>query len=1344
MQKKTDKSFLKNTDAYIPFAVIGIFIVLGATLTSVYFVKMDYEIAQTIYDTDLTNPKQTATNLAAADLSRCLNYAGMEALKWQGEHPIIQPDGTPVEQNSLDGFSATIATRDLEPGDTVRISIDLPRDVWGSIESIWKDKCINLSIYDSDGKFNNTIEYGEAVSAFHTASFDEFITILDLASTGYGHIELTCGGEVKATDWFTIGTSPIKDITVEYLNNLIAGNYQYNLHTFDQYAINVEPDVKPEQIIIRKVNGTLDREINPTDKIYTIYYTFEIRDLNYTLVDLVTNETTNHTTTISSLITSREPLLAELATEYETELKSGSTQNIVLGAANIRTFSYGPWQHYANGPLNILTNPALASAINAGTVYTQKKVFDSVDPWALMFTTYYNGKVLYQDVRGDAESYDAAKSVNLTTTYDKLAADKSFSIDVEDGISDSMADSGTTLTQVSDESKITVAASDHTQGVLDGWVFNDRVGWLEDHPDLLHDITNEVYQADVQAQVARDGFDSIMSSDPDISATSGSVSYGGHTVSWGESYAVSGRHTGALVSSYGWSDSESNSYSQSVSPSISPPRGRVTSWSLTGASVSLTSVDATDAKTKPSYTYAGDDNITDTHRTDGYLDWEKHKFDWLIRYDVNYNIRTTWSISYDYTYTYRWTTFDGYRDPVNKTGPIYSTHYGTGSGSSSTSTSKLDSESLSHTETETEHLTITYHKRPPTGGYMGLDTYSDPTAREYRETIVNVNGVDRLDPACSDAADKYSAEHVNVHDIESKHWLFPDGIYLLKDTVQCDVPEWLHKVMADEVLDMVDSIDSDDPSVSFSLLDNLGSDPTQLRADAANELVADLEQARAGYVDKSKHRDGVALYTSSDAAQYVAKNEVFNKLIADIEDENEALRGGLNSYVLDKIEENGIDISGLTGVTSGPLSLFNNPAIEMAGNALGAEMGIIDTMTVTGMPESKYNWTENMTVVIDQYPDYLYHDEDFDFRNEYELRDPKGRIVYPLGVRNTCVFTTGIADDIADVLDGGGDSIKTATSQMVSQSISDLNAEVTSLVDNLSEQAVTFDTNVMDANLINLKQVYSSQMKIRIPEKVAEQVAVDPVVSGWIGSDDVTLITSRYLSTLSNDEIISQSSDDTLSNEVSSRIKMQIMGSNHSVSDDEMDAVLHRVDTDVRIGIAEGISVVIIDNTDTIDSSFEAINNELQGMVDESVDQLSEDVAERVSKRLEKTMNMVPAGLPVIPPNWVFTINVWTYDVVGYYNQFRVIDNDNEVIFDPYFGHVGQVYVRQEEDVYHPFKKDEFGFVLKVGKNMPMHFEFGGYAATIVGPGPKGVGDKVGGKTEESEGYVALINESGG
>jgi len=80
----------QDTSAYIPYAVIGIFIVLVATFTSVYLLKMDSEVAETIYTTEKSDPRQTAINLAASDLARCLNYAGMEALEWQGEHPVIR------------------------------------------------------------------------------------------------------------------------------------------------------------------------------------------------------------------------------------------------------------------------------------------------------------------------------------------------------------------------------------------------------------------------------------------------------------------------------------------------------------------------------------------------------------------------------------------------------------------------------------------------------------------------------------------------------------------------------------------------------------------------------------------------------------------------------------------------------------------------------------------------------------------------------------------------------------------------------------------------------------------------------------------------------------------------------------------------------------------------------------------------------------------------------------------------------------------------------------------------------------------------------------------------------
>ena len=39
-------------------------------------------------------------------------------------------------------------------------------------------------------------------------------------------------------------------------------------------------------------------------------------------------------------------------------------------------------------------------------------------------------------------------------------------------------------------------------------------------------------------------------------------------------------------------------------------------------------------------------------------------------------------------------------------------------------------------------------------------------------------------------------------------------------------------------------------------------------------------------------------------------------------------------------------------------------------------------------------------------------------------------------------------------------------------------------------------------------------------------------------------------------------------------------------------------------------------------------------------------------------MSAVPCGLPVLPPNWIFTVNVWTYELIEGYEAFKVIDND--------------------------------------------------------------------------------------
>jgi hypothetical protein len=82
-------------------------------------------------------------------------------------------------------------------------------------------------------------------------------------------------------------------------------------------------------------------------------------------------------------------------------------------------------------------------------------------------------------------------------------------------------------------------------------------------------------------------------------------------------------------------------------------------------------------------------------------------------------------------------------------------------------------------------------------------------------------------------------------------------------------------------------------------------------------------------------------------------------------------------------------------------------------------------------------------------------------------------------------------------------------------------------------------------------------------------------------------------------------------------------------------------------------------------------------------------------------------------------------------------------MFNPYLGHEPQVYVRERESEYHPYRKNEYGYDLKIGDNMPLFFKLNGSAATVVGPGPKGVGDKIGERDERSVAYDDLLAEYG-
>ncbi len=120
------------------------------------------------------------------------------------------------------------------------------------------------------------------------------------------------------------------------------------------------------------------------------------------------------------------------------------------------------------------------------------------------------------------------------------------------------------------------------------------------------------------------------------------------------------------------------------------------------------------------------------------------------------------------------------------------------------------------------------------------------------------------------------------------------------------------------------------------------------------------------------------------------------------------------------------------------------------------------------------------------------------------------------------------------------------------------------------------------------------------------------------------------------------------------------------------------------------------------------------------------------------TIPLINGGQQVLPPSpstvWVVTTNMWKIRVKGIFYQFQLYDFDNECHPHPIFGHEAQIYSRKYDvDIRDPATG------LIVGRNTPIEFEFTTGTFIFVPPGPKGVGDKLEGRTIENS--IGATNE---
>ena len=149
-------------------------------------------------------------------------------------------------------------------------------------------------------------------------------------------------------------------------------------------------------------------------------------------------------------------------------------------------------------------------------------------------------------------------------------------------------------------------------------------------------------------------------------------------------------------------------------------------------------------------------------------------------------------------------------------------------------------------------------------------------------------------------------------------------------------------------------------------------------------------------------------------------------------------------------------------------------------------------------------------------------------------------------------------------------------------------------------------------------------------------------------------------------------------------------------------------------------------------SSYEVWNEEVAFAIDQVPNYFDykEDDNKTWYFNVKNICLLGPTGLPLlpIPPiPWFCTINLWSLEVEGAYEKFKLVDTLDEAHANPLFGHDGQIFERIDNNVYDRICTGEL-----LGKNERIEFKFWTMNFAIVPPNKLPIGDVEGGYIEEN------------
>ena len=456
---KSRKNFLKDDHAHIPFSVIGVFLLIGSSVTAAYVSQLELDKADEISSTIDFNEIENLMRYAEADIATALNIAGMKGLKEVGKKPVIIP-------------------------------------------------------------------------------------------------------EDRSSDAYEVNCNRVKSIIMDELNIYLASNYLCESFNDGRYAINVVisngedlPIVSRDDICFKDLKMDLNRFTLPligpdAEKSHCTYLVADVLiDIEIKELDSKSNgkTVTTREINVSSVITSRYPLLKSLVDEYNETINGiGPLWAFTTVLSNVYSLARG-YKHYSSGkPLNVVDNKHLAPLINGGLLFEEGLVFGSVDPLSLVDFSIESGKALKNsDEQSSTDVFNGMEGDEFTVHTDDFSKgtanvdagdDENTSIDDSPHINISeiaqgvLYDYNSVILNFVDSSnnfiqiELINASGEDIGSTVEEYINNgysfiniEKGGMLQNQTtlDKINDIISTVYSAEMKTDVKRDSNPTVAYGDHD-------------------------------------------------------------------------------------------------------------------------------------------------------------------------------------------------------------------------------------------------------------------------------------------------------------------------------------------------------------------------------------------------------------------------------------------------------------------------------------------------------------------------------------------------------------------------------------------------------------------------------------------------------------------------------------------------------------------------------------------------------------------------------------------------------------------------------------------------------------